>query len=548
MASLPRRSSDVEAADSIVGRARRASISVINANPQLGIWQAAGTAIAQAPNLTELRDMDMGAGNITFNSQGHSARLAAVYEDTGRLALVRSNTRVVEKEDVREKKTAPVRVAETEAHDDDAVGLDAAAQDRETAAKSKEHHRHRHHLWHHSHGESHGKKADIGPTIMHGLAAFWKFFITPAGFLITIYCLNIVAWGAMLFFLLLKAAPAMNHPSADDNSSPRKIWLEIDSQILNALFCVTGFGLAPWRFRDLYLFVRGAHMRDRAAMAKLAKQNRGWFRPPTWYTDAERAAAESSDEVKAPTFTGRVAPPTPVWKLGFTIWMMGWATGTFIGLGCGVSMLAGLMSYWEGRKVKKIEGPAVEVVEGVEALVSALQARLLVHHHGLLFRLEPLPPRRQLQLLLFVGRELRRRRAQAHRQRQQDRHAGERDAEPEADAVLLDLAEAPPPAHLLHRRDEQLAAPEAEGAANVDDAVGHAPDRGLVALRQRRRQEYVGHVEGQRARRLAPVARHEREQHHREEEAEARDDEQDLVRQQMQHETADNGEKEAPHE
>lgn len=24
-------------------------------------------------------------------------------------------------------------------------------------------------------------------------------------------------------------------------------------------------------------------------------------------------------------------------------------------------MLAGLMSYWEGRKVKKIEGPAVEV-------------------------------------------------------------------------------------------------------------------------------------------------------------------------------------------
>ncbi|KGQ05204.1 hypothetical protein BBAD15_g9530 [Beauveria bassiana D1-5] len=382
MASSLRRSSDADVADStIAARARRASLSVMNANPQLGIWQAAGTAIAQAPNLTELRDMDMGAGNIAFNSQGHSARLAAVYEDTGRVALVRSNTRGVVGQESEQEKTTPVRVEETNTD---------AAQD-EPATKTKEHHHHRHHLWHHSHGEGHGKKADIGPTIMHGLAAFWKFFITPAGFLITIYCLNIVAWGAMLFFLLLKAAPAMNHPSADDDSSPRKIWLEIDSQILNALFCVTGFGLAPWRFRDLYLFIRGAHMHDTAAMTKLAKQNRGWFRPPTWYTQAEETAAAASDQVKPPTFTGRVAPPTPIWKLGFTIWMMvlntilqavlcffmwhynridrpSWATGTFIGLGCGVAMLAGLMSWWEGRKVKQIEGPAVEVIEAIEAV------------------------------------------------------------------------------------------------------------------------------------------------------------------------------------
>ncbi|KAL6402662.1 hypothetical protein AUP68_14116 [Ilyonectria robusta] len=49
----------------------------------------------------------------------------------------------------------------------------------------------------------------------------------------------------MIFFLLLKAAPAMNHPSADSDDSPRKKWIEIDSQILNALFCVTAFGLAP---------------------------------------------------------------------------------------------------------------------------------------------------------------------------------------------------------------------------------------------------------------------------------------------------------------
>lgn len=36
-----------------------------------------------------------------------------------------------------------------------------------------------------------------------------------------------------------------------------------------------------------------------------------------------------------------------------------WAAGTFIGLGCGVSLLAGIMMWWEGRKVKKIEGPPV---------------------------------------------------------------------------------------------------------------------------------------------------------------------------------------------
>ncbi|CBY00655.1 hypothetical protein LEMA_P017850.1 [Plenodomus lingam JN3] len=212
---------------------------------------------------------------------------------------------------------------------------------------------------------------------MNGLQAFWRFFITPTGFLITIYGLNIVAWGAMLFFLLLKAAPAMNHPSADDNNSPRKIWLEIDSQILNALFCVTGFGLAPWRFRDFYWLVQVIHFHDHAAMHRLTVQNKAWFRPSVEYADALP---------DTPTFTGEQAPPTPLWKLAFTIDMMvlnslfqvvlcyfmwgynrldrpSWATGTFIGLGCGVAMFAGILSWWEGRKVKKIEGPLVKIVE-----------------------------------------------------------------------------------------------------------------------------------------------------------------------------------------
>ncbi|OWP44593.1 hypothetical protein CEG18_29200, partial [Pseudomonas nitroreducens] len=89
----------------------------------------------------------------------------------------------------------------------------------------------------------------------------------------TIYGLNIVAWGAMLFFLLLDAAPAMDHPDKDSNDSPRKKWLEIDSQILNALFCVTGFGLAPWRFRDLWNLLQVRFGKNKKAMKRLAKQN-----------------------------------------------------------------------------------------------------------------------------------------------------------------------------------------------------------------------------------------------------------------------------------
>jgi hypothetical protein len=209
---------------------------------------------------------------------------------------------------------------------------------------------------------------------------------SPTGFLMTIYGLNIVAWGAMLFFLLLKAAPAMNHPTADSIDAPRKKWIEIDSQILNALFCLTGFGLAPWRFRDLWWLQRIRIAKNRIAMKRLYEQNKSWFRPPAWYFESDEEDVERDEGQKRVTFTGEAAPPTSLWKLSFVVWMMvlntllqtvlalfmwhhnrinrpTWATGTFIGLGCGVSLLAGVMMWWEGRKVKKIEGPVVKVVD-----------------------------------------------------------------------------------------------------------------------------------------------------------------------------------------
>ncbi|KAF9875408.1 hypothetical protein CkaCkLH20_07228 [Colletotrichum karsti] len=371
--------------DGIVGRVRGASVSLMNANPQLGMWQAAGTAIAQAPNLTELRDIDSGGDNIAFTAQGHSARFAR-QEPDGELALVRTATGTGGgTPEQRERqpsfrnvfKDKPDERLESHGEVDESRVLMGGSQGDESLPDSGQQFRRRQSLY-----EKHAakEKAPWKTTVVNGLKAFWKFFLTPSGFIITIYCLNIVAWGAMLFFLLINAAPAMNYPSADDNNSPRKKWLEIDSQILNALFCVTGFGLAPWRFRDLYWYIRAVNFKDRTAMRRLAAQNKGWFRPPAWTFEDEKG--------RTPTFTDQTAPPTALWKLGFTIWMMvlntllqavlcyfmwgynridrpSWATGTFIGLGCGVAMMAGVMSWWEGRKVKKIEGPQVEVVQEV---------------------------------------------------------------------------------------------------------------------------------------------------------------------------------------
>ena len=118
-------------------------------------------------------------------------------------------------------------------------------------------------------------------------------------------------------------------------------------------------------------------------MRKLAKRNNDWFRM------GARHGEEHLEDARV-TFTGKHATPTKPWKLDAVVWLMVWNTllqvgmafmmwhynridrptwgsGLFIGLGCAVSMFAGLMSWWEGRKVKKIEGPrVVEVKESAE--------------------------------------------------------------------------------------------------------------------------------------------------------------------------------------
>lgn len=285
-----------------------------------------------------------------------------------------------------------------------------------------------------------------------GLKAFWKWFTTPFGFLVTLYGLNVVAWGGMLFLLLCNASPAMCHapvprpsnqrhvsPAAalnfpgpyyfncNDINSPRRIWIEIDSQILNALFCVTGLGLVPWRFRDLYYLLRWRftsekkHGREEKmyGLRVLAGIYRGWFRLPgsetldslsaeeyTYQLDAAKQPAHNNNDnleaahsalsslpendprvplplAKRPAgpTTGIRASPTKLWKLDFFIWcfcwntffqcclcgfMWGmnryarppWSTGLFVALACIIAGVGGIMSWQEGKRIKKIEGVA----------------------------------------------------------------------------------------------------------------------------------------------------------------------------------------------
>ncbi|KAI5262999.1 hypothetical protein E4T47_09131 [Aureobasidium subglaciale] len=330
---------DSGATESGGGRVLSVANQLLSLNPQPGMWRATGTAIAHAPNFTDLRSPETGGENIVFDSHGHSAREPEL-EDRIQCTQTRFNTTPDE---------SKVRSA---------AATGSGIQQQADLASAE--------------------KLPWTVAIKHGFAAAAKFILSPTGFLITVYGLNVVAWGAMLFFLLLHAAPAMNHPdNGDADSSPRKIWLEIDSQILNALFCLTAFGLAPWRFRDLYWItcwrLGAGPEHGHGALKKLAERNSDWFRM------GNRRGEEYLEDSRI-TFTGEHAPPTKSWKLDLMVWLMafntffqvgmaffmwhwnridrpGWGTGTFIGLGCGVSLAAGVLAWWEARKIKLIEGP-----------------------------------------------------------------------------------------------------------------------------------------------------------------------------------------------
>ena len=245
-----------------------------------------------------------------------------------------------------------------------------------------------------------------GEATIIGLKAFWKFFITPFGFLVVLYGLNVVAWGGMLFLLLIGGGkqfmcyPPGSHGVRECNNinAPRRIWIEIDSQILNALFCVTGFGLIPWRFRDLYYLLQFRIMKKESALRRLAGIHRSWYRLPGSHDiptdpDAPVTSPETNPAIPLPPskipdtpLTGIRAPETKWWKMDYVVWafvintflqatlsgfMWGynrykrpsWSTGTFVALACIVAGLGGLMQFQEGKRIKAVEGIPVDEAE-----------------------------------------------------------------------------------------------------------------------------------------------------------------------------------------
>jgi Protein of unknown function (DUF2985) len=401
----------------------------MEANPPLGMWQATSGAIATAPSLADIRRGSFGSSGWTTDPLREEERRRSVSASSAaggrRVSGATSKDAPVAERSPPPPLPSPREQVphEVVAATEDGISSQlssspasrawvleppATIQEEETTVATAV-----------NKGTAGSSSTDVEaatnrnhyiPPPQHtwteatliALKAFWKFFITPFGFIVTIYCLNVVAWGGMLFLLLLSAAPAMCHPSCNDINSPRRIWIEIDSQILNALFCVTGFGLIPWRFRDCYFLLKWRIGGRQDALRRLAGINRSWFRlegsdkldaspftefnPKTLATDPPPPEALTNpalplplSKTPDPPLTGIRAPPTKPWKLDFVIWMFmsntflqavlsgfmwgynryrrpPWSTGLFVALACIVAAIGGIMSAVEGKKVKRIEG------------------------------------------------------------------------------------------------------------------------------------------------------------------------------------------------
>ncbi|KAF2114014.1 hypothetical protein BDV96DRAFT_577420 [Lophiotrema nucula] len=246
-----------------------------------------------------------------------------------------------------------------------------------------------------------------------GFRAFLNFtFRSWFGFLIVFYCVQVIGWGGMIFLLLctagdprmcwLERPPGSGNWVKDcsDKHTSKSLWIEIDAQVLTALFCVTAFGLAPWRCRDLWYLMQYRIWHEHFGLRKLAAVHKGWFRlPGSQHLDpvvSGKDLVEGQDDeaiqflphplAKAPPppLTGVRALPTTVWKMDFVVWMMfgntifqvilcgfmwgqnryvrpAWATALFIVLGMLSGIAAGWIQFAEGKKIKQREGIPLEV-------------------------------------------------------------------------------------------------------------------------------------------------------------------------------------------
>ncbi|MCJ1485312.1 hypothetical protein MMC06_005486 [Schaereria dolodes] len=436
---------------STTGRLRRASLRFMESAPPAGMWDATAKVTAAAPSLAEIRKGSFGSNGWEGDGQRRNSTISL----EKRLSRTNSNSGTMAGRN-QQNPTSPT-VVEREDEDDFPAGvfgrgemadqsyvkgpkikpklLDEEVDEPQLARSEKASRILGGSPRPSSSSESGPKKQSPdadgvypngykfpakhtwGQATIIGLKAFWKFTCTPLGAVIVFYGLNVVAWGGMLFLLLIGGAPRMCYPEqlhgvkdCNNINSPRRIWLEWDSQILNALFCVTGFGLVPWRFRDLYYLLKFRLFKNYNALRTLAGFNKGWFRLPgsdllpvvprnsPLFTSTDTSTDEDLNNSSLPLplsstpnppLTGIRAPPTAIWRLDFVIWAYvlntflqivlstfmwadnrftrpSWSTGLFVALACIVAACGGLMVFLEGKKVKRMEGIPVDEEERIK--------------------------------------------------------------------------------------------------------------------------------------------------------------------------------------
>lgn len=190
----------------------------------------------------------------------------------------------------------------------------------------------------------------IGYLLIEYAKLALKYVMTLKGFAVTLYFLLVIAFGGMLFLLLLNAAPAMSKVYGPDDKvhSPRQIWIEIDSQILNALFSITGLGLLPLRSRDLYFWIRGRYLQDSAKNKKILKIHSNWF----W-------DGFTSDWKLLLVILLFIFNSIFQVLLCFVMWHFtrfnrpSWTTGTLIAVSFLCNIIAGIVMFWEARRIEK---------------------------------------------------------------------------------------------------------------------------------------------------------------------------------------------------
>jgi len=172
-----------------------------------------------------------------------------------------------------------------------------------------------------------------------------KCFKITKTVLIVIYALNIVAWGGMLFLILVGAA---NKTMPEEQT--RKNWIEIDSQILNALFCVTGLGLIPWRVRDaVYAHVNKYEKKIRDLHVYTTRL--ALIRTVVWIYIANSFF--------------QIGMAVCMWSMDMNT-RPPWLVGLFVGLGCLSGLIGGLIQFTllrQKKKKEKLEQDRTAIVE-----------------------------------------------------------------------------------------------------------------------------------------------------------------------------------------